>query len=88
MDSNYGSAQRGRSNDEFIAKIGQVLDDASESRGWLEKLYASKLVPVTASLEWLLKESDELTRIFASSLQTAKENRAKRKRARKGKKRR
>ena len=86
VDANYGSAQRGRSNDEFIARVGQVLDDTSESRGWLEKLHASRLVPVTSSLELLLKESDELTRIFASSLQTAKQNREKRKRVKKRRK--
>ena len=81
VDANYGSAQRGRSNDEFIAKIGQVLDDASESRGWLEKLQGSGLVRISAVFEWLLKESDELTRIFASSLETARANRERRKRA-------
>ena len=81
VDANYGSAQRGRSNNEFIARLGQVLDDASESRGWLEKLHGSGLVRVSEVFEWLLKESDELTRIFASSLETARANRERRKRA-------
>ena len=83
VDANYGSAQRGRSNDEFIAKIGQVLDDASESRGWAEKLLDSGLVAKDEELGWLVKESDELTRIFATSYQTAKENREKRRAAKK-----
>jgi four helix bundle protein len=81
VDANYGSAQRGRSNDEFIAKIGQVLDDASEANGWASKLHDSGLVPVTTELKWLVQESDELTRIFATSYQTAKENREKRRAA-------
>ena len=88
VDSNYGSAQRGRSNDEFIAKLGQVLDDASESRGWLEKLEKSTLVPETALLNWLLKESDELTRIFAKSYNTARGNREEKKELKKRKARR
>ena|SRR5687767_12714757 len=78
VDANYGSAQEGRSNDEFIAKLGQVLDDASESRGWLEKLRDSNLVPITERLTWLVQESDELTRIFASAYNTARENRERR----------
>ena len=88
VDSNYGSAQRGRSNDEFIAKLGQVLDDASESRGWLEKLEKSTLVPETDLLKWLLQESDELTRIFAKSYNTARRNRGEKKEEKKRKARR
>jgi four helix bundle protein len=88
VDANYGSAQRARSNDEFIAKLGLALDDASESRGWSEKLLGSKLVPVTGELQWLVKESDELTRIFATSYQTAKENRERRRAAKRKRRRR
>ena len=88
VDANYGSAQEGRSNDEFIAKLGQVLDDASESRGWLEKLRDSDLVQKTDLLHWLAKEADELTRIFAASYNTAKDNRARRKARDRAKKRR
>ena len=80
VDANYGSAQRGRSNDEFIARLGQTLDDASEARGWSERLKRSGLVKEDAeSLEWLVTESDELTRIFASAYNTARENREKKK---------
>ena len=83
VDANYGSAQRGRSNDEFIAKLGQTLDDASEALGWAEKIQRSKLVPESEALAWLVKESDELTRIFATAYNTARLNREKKKEARK-----
>ena len=78
VDANYGSAQRGRSNKEFIAKLGQVLDDASESVGWLSKLEHQGVVPKTEAMEWLMKEADELTRILARSYATAEANRNKR----------
>ena len=78
VDANYGSAQRGRSNKEFIAKLGQALDDASESVGWLSKLEHQGVVPKTEAMEWLMKEADELTRILARSYATADANRKKR----------
>ena len=87
-DANYGSAQRGRTNDEFIAKLGQTLDDASEARGWAERLKESKLVEDSESLDWLVQESDELTRIFASAYNTARETREKLKEERKRQRRR
>lgn len=80
LDSNYGSAQLARSPDEFVAKMGQVVDDASESRGWLRLFNDSKLAG-SQHLPWLLREADELTRIFAKSYRTARENNIQRKEA-------
>jgi four helix bundle protein len=72
VDSNYGSAQRARTHKEFTAKIGVVLDEVSESLGWLTLLKSSKLAPLTPFFRALHQESDELTRIFAKSYQTAR----------------
>ena len=72
VDSNYGSAQRARSHKEFTSKIGGVLDDASESLGWLTLLKTTQLVPATPLLNALHRESEELTKIFAKSYATAK----------------
>ena len=83
VDSNYGSAQRARTHKEFTAKIGVVLDEVSESLGWLTLLKSSKLVPLTAFFHALHQKSDELTRIFAKSYQTAKLKEAEEKRRRK-----
>ena len=80
LDSNYGSAQAGRSPDEFVAKLGQVVDDASESLGWLRLFHDSKLA-TGQELPWLLQEAEELTRIFATSYRTAKKNNKLRKEA-------
>jgi four helix bundle protein len=74
VNANYGSAQCGRSNDEFVAKLGQVVDDANESTGWLELLRDTSVVETTEQLERLVQESLELTKIFARSYNTAKQN--------------
>ena len=84
--ANYGSAQRARTHKEFTAKIGVVLDDVSESLGWLTLLKSSKLVPLTPLLSALHQESDELTRIFAKSYRTAKSKEAEDKEGRKRRK--
>jgi four helix bundle protein len=67
VDSNYGSAQRGRSHKEFTSRLGTVYDDASESYGWLDLLKTS-VAPASDLLTFLHRESDELTRIFAAIL--------------------
>jgi len=72
VDSNYGSAQRGRSHKEFTSRLGTVYDDASESYGWLDLLKASGLAPASDLLTFLHRESDELTRIFAAAYRTAR----------------
>ena len=39
-DSNYRATCRARSPDEFISKIGVAVEEADESKGWLELLVA------------------------------------------------
>ena len=56
---------------EFIAKLGVVLEEADESLFWLELMVESHLVSAKRA-EKLLKEADELTAIFVTSLNTAK----------------
>lgn len=79
VDSNYGSAQRGRSHDEFTSRIGVVWDEAAESNEWLRKLQHGRLVPASALFKYLLRESEELTKIFAAAHRTAKAEQARRK---------
>jgi four helix bundle protein len=78
LDANYGSAQVARSTDEFVSRMGQVVDDAKESLGWV-KLMASSRLFASEHLPWLLKEAEELTRIFMSSYRTARSNNERRK---------
>jgi four helix bundle protein len=69
--ANYRAACRARSRAEFIAKLGIVLEEADESLFWLELMTETQLVTVPR-VERLLKEANELTAIFVSSLKTAK----------------
>ncbi len=69
--ANYHVALRGRSRQEFAAKIGIVREEADESLFWLELLRDSGLVK-PETLESLLQEAKELTAIFTTSCETAK----------------
>ncbi len=69
--ANYRAACRARSRAEFIAKLGTVLEESDESLFWLELMVESDLVTL-ARVERLLKEADELTAIFTTSVKTAK----------------
>jgi len=69
--ANYRASCRARSRAEFIAKLGTVEEEADESLFWLELAVDSKLVTAQRA-QALLKEADELTAIFVSSIKTAK----------------
>jgi len=70
VGANYRAACRGRSKAEFIAKIGTVVEEADESKFWLELIMDGELVQ-RSRVEALWKEADELTAIFVASAKTA-----------------
>jgi four helix bundle protein len=86
VGANYQAASRGRSDREFIAKLGVVVEEADESTFWLRLLLATENHAVDATTR-LLEEADELLRIFSASLRTARANRKRRKAAEASKKR-
>ena len=69
--ANYRAACRARSRPEFIAKLGVVLEESDVSLFWLELMVDANLVTKLRA-ERLLKEADELTAIFTTSVKTAK----------------
>jgi four helix bundle protein len=75
VGANYRAACRARSDAEFAAKIGQVLEESDESLFWLELCDARAigLGPLRAKL---LDEANELTAIFAASSITARQTAA------------
>jgi four helix bundle protein len=73
VSANYHSAGRSRSRDEFIARLGVVVDEADESVHWLTVIKDAG-VATGAELEWLLDESGQLRAIFFRSLTTARRN--------------
>ena len=79
MGANYRAVCRCRSDKDFIAKLGVVIEEADETAFWLEVLVEAAIVkPVSARKFW--KEADELTRIFVSSRETARRNRREKRR--------
>ncbi len=71
VGANYRAACRARSKAEFISKLGIVLEEADESGFWLELIIDGGLLK-TARVTPLLNESNELTTIFTSSINSAK----------------
>jgi four helix bundle protein len=69
--SNYRAACRARSQAEFVAKLGNVLEEADESALWLDVLVESgEDVPVT-ELRRLQTEAEEIVAMTVSSIATA-----------------
>jgi len=76
VGANYRSACRGRSEAEFVAKLGTVVEEADESAFWMELIVEGKLLEanlVTA----LLAEAGELVALFTASIQTTRSKRTK-----------
>ena len=70
--ANYRASCRSRSDPEFAAKIGVVLEESDESLFWLE-VCEERTLGEAGSRRRLLAEADELTAIFAASSITARE---------------
>jgi four helix bundle protein len=71
--ANYRATCLSQSNASFIAKISIVLEEADEAAFWLEFIIDEKLLKKNLVAK-LLKEAEELTKIFAASRKTASTN--------------
>lgn len=69
--ANYRAACRARSRREFVAKLGIVLEEADESKLWLELLSESGTVQQDR-VRWLRREAEELIALTAASVATAR----------------
>jgi four helix bundle protein len=74
LAANYRAACRACSTADFISKIGVVAEEADETLFWFELLRDAELVKINLA-EALMKECQELLKIFSASLATAKRNR-------------
>jgi four helix bundle protein len=79
---NYWSACRGRSDREFIAKLGVSVDEAEESVLWLTAI-AQGGIREDEETKNLLAEGRELRAILSKSHGTARENRKRKRKTRK-----
>jgi four helix bundle protein len=75
---NYWSACRGRSDREFVAKLGVSVDEADESVLWLTAIIQSGM-RTDADAKYLFGEGQEIRAILSKSHKTARDNRKRRK---------
>jgi four helix bundle protein len=71
--ANYRAAGRARSDAEFIAKLGTVIEEADESEFWLDLLKEAR-IDESPEHRTLRKEAGELRAIFVAARQTAMRN--------------
>ena len=68
--SNYRAARKGRSRAEFQARLGIAAEEADECVDWLEYFRDGRIQEDAA----LMQEAQELARILATSVRTARAN--------------
>jgi four helix bundle protein len=66
VGANYRAACRSRSDAEFAARVGVVLEEADESAFWMEITIESGISSGSRALQ-ILDEANQLTAIFAAS---------------------
>jgi len=69
---NHGEAQAAESNNDFVHKLKICLKELHESHRGLRLIQRVPLIPDPSNLPSIIKETDELIRIFTSSIRTAK----------------
>jgi four helix bundle protein len=71
---NHGEAEAAESREDFIHKLKICLKELRETRRWARLIKLKAWVKNETTLLFVLSESEELIRIFHSSIQTAKRN--------------
>lgn len=71
VGANYRAVCRARSDKEFLAKLGIVIEEIDETIFWLELIESKKWI-TESEIKQLIIESNELTSIFVSSAKTIK----------------
>ena len=77
---NHGEAQTPESMDDFIHKMKICLKELRETRRWLRLIERKAWLDSDSQLLFLLRECEELVRIFNASIQTAERNKLNRRR--------
>jgi four helix bundle protein len=71
---NHGEAEDAESREDFIHKLKICLKELRETRRWARLIKRKGWVKEDATLIFVLRESEELIRIFFASVQTARKN--------------
>ena len=72
VGANYRAVCRARSDREFISKMEIVLEESDETLFWLEIIMDKCWIDLH-QLQIVMREANELTAIFVSSLKTIKQ---------------
>ena len=72
--SNHGEAESAESRDDFIYKLKVCLKELRETRRWARLIERKHWTRGDTTLNFVLSESEELIRIFMSSIRTAQLN--------------
>ncbi|MEO5913931.1 MAG: four helix bundle protein [Luteolibacter sp.] len=73
--SHHGEAQAAESPADFIHKLRLSLKELRETERWLKLINRAQIVPKSEKLAPLLDETDQLIRIFVTSISTAEKRR-------------
>jgi S23 ribosomal protein. len=79
---NHGEAQAPESAEDFIHKMKICLKELRETHRWARLIDRKRWLIKNPHLTFVLREGDELIRIFKKSIQTAQANRAAKRRHR------
>jgi four helix bundle protein len=71
---NHGEAQAAESNRDFVHKMKVCLKEFRDTSRWLKLIKRVPLVKKPEHVDGLLQETDELIRIFVTSIKTAQKN--------------
>ena len=71
---NHGEAESAESREDFIHKLKICLKELRETRRWARLIERKHWAKNNSTLLFVLAESEELIRIFMSSIKTAQQN--------------
>lgn len=72
--ANHGEAQGAESSKDFIHKMRICLKELRESERWLKLIHRIPLIEPPEKMTAILNETEELIKIFVTSIRTAKSN--------------
>ena len=72
---NHGEAQAAESQNDFIHKLKVSLKELRESKRWILLIIYLEMIIDVEKVQILLTETEELIKIFVSSIRTAEKNR-------------
>ncbi len=73
---NHGEAQAAESTNDFVHKLSVCLKELRESQRWLRLIERVPLIKPVSQVGPILRETEELIKIFVTSMRTARKREA------------